>query len=130
MHKRAPNRSHKVIMSDEARVLKELRMSCKRDDGLPKKGYSMREAGDRLGWSNSYISHIENGRTDIPEKAPLLRILDLYRCTYKYFLDKVVRSKKERKDDPYKTATELISRLNPQQLKAVEALTRHFLNVR
>ncbi len=38
----------------------------------------MRKAGDALGFSDSYISHIENGRVDVPTDANLEKFLILY----------------------------------------------------
>ena len=40
-----------------ARVLRELRIQSR---------LSMRKAGVVIGYTDSYISHIENGRTDVP----------------------------------------------------------------
>lgn len=51
-------RTNKVIVSPEGRVLKSLRQ---------KHGLSMREAGEKLKVSDSYISQIENGRADCPK---------------------------------------------------------------
>lgn len=70
-------RSAKVILSAEAKVLKRLRM---------RHGLSMRKAGERLGYSDSYISQIENGREDIPRGERLMKFLNLYGgITEKYF---------------------------------------------
>ena len=69
-----------VKITNEARVLKQLRMSMK---------LSMREAGFRIGKSDSYISHLENGRMDIPSGLDLDRLLKIYNCTQKGFFEKV-----------------------------------------
>lgn len=46
----------------------------------------MRKAGQRLGYSDSYISQIENGREDIPKGDRLMKFLNLYGgITEKYF---------------------------------------------
>ncbi len=63
------NRKHKVIMSNQARVLKEMRVA---------KGLSMREVGELYGKSDSYISQIENGRMKVPTGGNLQRLLDIY----------------------------------------------------
>ena len=70
-------RTSKIILSPGAQVLKQLRI---------KQGLSMRAAGKKLGYSDSYISQIENGRENIPESERLAKFLKLY-CdiTEKYF---------------------------------------------
>lgn len=62
-------RSHGVKLTNEARVLKEMRIS---------KGLSMRQAGELLGKSDSYISQIENGRMKVPEEVALEKLLEIY----------------------------------------------------
>ena len=59
----------RVIMTTEARVLRELRLHA---------GLSKRKAGDLIRYSDSYISHIENGRTDVPTGARLDKFLNIY----------------------------------------------------
>jgi transcriptional regulator with XRE-family HTH domain len=56
-------------MTNEARVLRRLRIE---------RGLSMRQAGELLGRSDSYISQIENGRLKPPRGPALERILELY----------------------------------------------------
>jgi transcriptional regulator with XRE-family HTH domain len=60
--KRTSNRS----TTEEGLALKELRLS---------KGLSMRGLGQLIGKSDSYISHLENGRLDFPSGPALERIL-------------------------------------------------------
>ena len=62
-------RSARIIMTTEARVLKQMRN---------KKGLSMRQAGELLGKSHTYIAHIENGRTDVPSGYRLEALLEIY----------------------------------------------------
>ncbi len=70
-------RTSKVILSSEAKVLKRLRL---------RHGLSMRKAGDRLGYSDSYVSQIENGRENIPTGERLMKFLNVYGgITEKYF---------------------------------------------
>ncbi len=52
--------------TEEGLALKELRLS---------KGLSMRGLGDLIGKSDSYISHLENGRLNFPEGELLEKIL-------------------------------------------------------
>lgn len=61
-------RSSRLIMTNEARVLKELRLSH---------GLSMRKAGELIGVSDSYIAHIETGRMDPPKGTKLDLLLSI-----------------------------------------------------
>lgn len=63
-------RTSKVMLTNECRVLKQLREEA---------GLSMRTAGLRLNISSSMISQIENGRERFPDDpARLQPILDVY----------------------------------------------------
>ena len=62
-------RSGRVIMTKEARVLRELRIQS---------GLSMRKAGALIGCTDSYISHIENGRADVRRGGRLDKFLAVY----------------------------------------------------
>ena len=118
---RPPNRTNRIIMTDEARVLKKIREN---------KGLSMREAGKLLGWSSPYISHIENGRVNIPEGERLEKMLTAYgNITRKNFLDKMRVFRKEKEQKPDLELIELLPRLTMEQTETIKALVRHFLNV-
>src|ERR1700677_181380 len=65
----ATKRSSRVIMTNEGRALRELRIMH---------GLSMRKAGELIGVSDSYISHIENGRADPPKGIYLEKFLAVY----------------------------------------------------
>lgn len=62
-------RTEKVIISNEARVLRQMRLA---------KGLSMRAAGHIIGISDSYISQVENGRMDVPKGQRLEDMLRVY----------------------------------------------------
>lgn len=67
----------KVIITPGAKVLRRLRT---------RQGLSMRAAGARLGYSDSYISQIENGRENVPEGERLAKFLKVYGdITERYF---------------------------------------------
>ena len=71
------SRTARVILTPEAKVLKRLRM---------RHGLSMRVAGEKLGYSDTYISQIENGRENVPTGERLMKFLNLYGgITEKYF---------------------------------------------
>src|SRR5689334_22279756 len=69
-------RSASVVMTPEARVLRSLR---------EKKGWSMRKLAQELGYSDSYVSQIENGRENPPRGDKLSRFLAIYDISPKYF---------------------------------------------
>lgn len=62
-------RSSRIIMTNEARVLRDLRVASK---------LSMKRAGELLGKSDSYIAHIETGRMDAPKGPKLDLLLMIY----------------------------------------------------
>ena len=105
-------RSAKVLLSAEAKVLKRLRM---------RHGLSMRKAGDRLGYSDSYISQIENGREDIPKGERLMKFLNLYGgITEKYF-KQLCKEWSDEADDMDKLV-DLAKKLPSPKLKTLLAL--------
>lgn len=74
-------RSARIIMTNEARVLREMRIA---------KGLSMRKAGQEIGVSDSYIAHVETGRMAPPRSIKLIRFLDAYGgIKVKSFYDRV-----------------------------------------
>ena len=62
-------RSKKIILTNEARVLRALRQEH---------GLSMQRAGELAGVSDSTIAHIETGRMNPPKGEALKRLLDVY----------------------------------------------------
>ncbi len=125
---RPPNRTNRVIMTDEARVLKQLRENYIHPLNK-QRGLSMREAGELMSWSSTYISHIENGRVNVPENERLDKMLNAYGITKKSFIEKIRRHRKEKEQKPDIEILELIPRLNLNQRSTVKALINHFLNV-
>lgn len=94
-------RSGRVIMTNEARVLRELRIQS---------GLSMRKAGALLGYTDSYISHIENGRSDIPKGDRLDKFLEVYGgIKQKSFYERVRRFSES--VDPRQELIEMIQNL-------------------
>jgi transcriptional regulator with XRE-family HTH domain len=106
-------------MTDEARVLKQMRVE---------RGLSMRGAGNLMGWSDTYVSHIENGRVDVPEGERLDKILIAYGgITKKSFIEKIRRFRVEQ--TPLDDLNELIPRLTRDQLQAVIAFSMQLLQI-
>ena len=76
-------RSGRKIMTKEARILREMRIQA---------GLSMRQAGALIGCTDSYISHIENGRSDVPKGDRLEKFLLAYGSVkQKSFFERVRR---------------------------------------
>ncbi len=110
-------RCHIVKISNEARVLKQLRINSK---------LSMREAGFRIGKSDSYISHLENGRMDIPAISQLCELLEVYSCSLQDFLEKVEQYKEE--TPKIDILSNLIRKLDESKVNTLLDLTESFLN--
>lgn len=99
-------RSKKIIMTDEARVLRRLREDC---------GLSLRDVGQRLGKSHATIAHIEGGRMDVPKGKRLMELLAMYGVTeFKVFYDRV-RNFTE-KQTPREELIELIERFDSDRI--------------
>ena len=76
-------RTSRVVLTNEAKILRELRVQS---------GLSMRKAGELIGCSDSYISHIENGRTNYPTGRNLDKFLFIYgNIKQKSFYERVRR---------------------------------------
>jgi transcriptional regulator with XRE-family HTH domain len=116
VHPMKKKRCQIVKISDEARVLKELRIKC---------GFSMREAGYQIGKSDSYISHLENGRMDIPSGEQLEKLLNLYNCSHKGFFEKVRLYKEE--TPKIEILSNLIKKLDENKVNILIDLTESFL---
>lgn len=81
----------------------------------------MREAGRRLGYSDSYISQIENGRTDAPKGKTLEKFLYLYGgITAKYFGELVREWRHETSD--VEIVQEILPKLKTKDLKLVKLI--------
>lgn len=107
-------RSARIIMTNEARVLKDLRLYH---------GYSMRKAGELMGLSDSYIAHLETGRMDVPKGEKLERILAVYGgIKAKSFYERV-RNYQE-KITPRDELLEIIERLPDDKVPIVLNIAR------
>jgi transcriptional regulator with XRE-family HTH domain len=99
-------RTGRVIMTKEARVLRELRIQA---------GLSMRKAGALIGCTDSYISHIENGRTAVPKGDRLDKFLAVYGgIKQKSFYERVRRYQDQ--EDPRQKLIKLASEASPALL--------------
>ncbi len=99
-------RSQKLIMTDEARVLRLLRQE---------RGLTLRQVSAAIGMSHTYIAHIEAGRMAVPGKAILMKMLGVYGIDdYKVFYDKVRNFKDHM--TPRQQLLELIEHLNDERI--------------
>ena len=108
-------RTHRVIMTNAARVLKEIREERKHKHGQC--SYSMRAVSKRLSRSNAWLSHIENGRADVPNDHRLDTLLDIYGLKRKSFNERVRLYKQ--KITPRSELHELIDRLDADKVRLV-----------
>lgn len=100
-------RSGRIIMTIEAKVLRELRIQS---------GLSMRKAGTLIGCTDSYISHIENGRTDVPSGDRLNKFLAAYGdIKQKSFYERVRRFSET--VDPKQELIDLIASISEDKVK-------------
>ena len=102
-------------MTNASRVLKEIREERKQK--LGSHNYSMRAISKRLHCSNAWLSHIENGRSDVPTDHRLDALLDIYGLKRKSFNERV-RLYKE-KMTPRSELHELIDRLDDDKVRLV-----------
>lgn len=98
-------RSSEVKLSNEARFLRKLRQDA---------GLSIREAGRRAGYSESYLRHIEMGRANFPKECILKLILSEYGISIRQFSNLVMVNFDNKDRDEL---TRLIKNLNDEDSK-------------
>jgi transcriptional regulator with XRE-family HTH domain len=104
-------RTSKVIITPEAKVLRALRL---------KRGYSMRQAGDLVGYSSSLVSQIEHGRENAPKGERLLKFLGVYGIKPKYFAELAKNWKEEATDQDIVLA--LLPKLKSEHVKLLRSM--------
>ena len=111
-------RCSRVVMTTEAKVLKDLRIQS---------GLTMRKAGELLGLSDTYISHIETGRMDVPTDGKLENILSIYGGMKRKSFSERVRLYKD-KIDPSTELIDLLPRLQYREVLTLVAVAKTLLN--
>ncbi|OFZ79445.1 MAG: hypothetical protein A2583_03095 [Bdellovibrionales bacterium RIFOXYD1_FULL_53_11] len=110
-------RSNHKRITKTARVLRFMRMS---------KGISMRAAGRLMGLSDSWISHIEQGRMDLDERK-ISRLIAAYGFTRQEYETLLAGG-----EVPYTSLMDeciaLIDRIEEDKLKTVLAVLRGFVS--
>lgn len=110
-------RTARVVLHVEGKVLRYLRK---------RHNLSMRKAGELVGVSDSYISQIENGRENPPNKKRLKSFLAVYGdIGAKYFYE-LCREWEDRQSDG-EIVRDLLPKLNEVQIKTVRTLIEQFL---
>ena len=107
-------------MTNAARVLKEIREERKHKHGH--RSYSMRAISKRLSRSNAWLSHIENGRADVPSDHRLDALLAIYGMKRKSFNERVRLYKQ--KVTPRNELHYLIDCLDDEKIKLVLVFAR------
>ncbi|OIQ19956.1 MAG: hypothetical protein BM556_05565 [Bacteriovorax sp. MedPE-SWde] len=100
-------RTEEIKITNEARLLRQLRLNA---------GLSIRETGRRLGKSETYIRHIENGRMDVPVKEDVKKILEVYGVSWRVYSSK---TKHEVELDSVIHLKHIISNLSQSEAKMV-----------
>lgn len=103
-------------MTNEARVLKRLRERAE---------ISMREAGELMGYSASFVSQVENGRANAPTGESLKKFLKVYRVEQRGFTRMVTEFKDEVSD--LEVVTSLLPRLSSGSIKTLRILAEQLL---
>ena len=118
---RCRKRSARIILTNESRVLKQLRLEH---------GLSMKSAAMLIGVSDSTVAHIETGRMDAPKGHRLERFLRVYgNIKPKSFYERV-RIFEALPLSPQQELAELIKRANDQQIQTVLMIVKGLLRQR
>ena len=80
----------------------------------------MKKLAAMLGYSDSYISQIENGRENPPRGDKLIKFLNVYELTPKYFTELVRNYQQEMTDED--VIRFLLPKLKPEQTKMLRSL--------
>lgn len=107
------SRSKQIVLTDEAQVLKRLRVANK---------LSLHQVAERMGKSYSTIAHIENGRMAVPTGDYLEKLLAVYGIATKTFRE-YVRDYGGKKT-PAEEISSLVDRLSPDKVELVLKVTK------
>lgn len=113
---RTKKRSDRIVMTDEARVLKLLRSEAR---------LSMRKVAEAVGLSDTYIAHVETGRIDLREDT-LKRLLKVYGTQLGTFRARVRTYKPKVTSE--QELMELVRRMRDKELATVLAVARSLIS--
>jgi len=114
---RTKKRSDRIVMTPEARLLKQLRHE---------RGLSMRKAAGLIGISDTYIAHVETGRMDIPKGEKLKRLIHAYGVQSTAYFERL-KSFTEKRDRRVEL-DELVKRMRDKELDTILAVARGLLS--
>lgn len=103
------------IMTNEGRILKTLRESKK---------LSMKKVGRLIGFSDSFVSHLENGRLDL-NPTVILKLLNVYGYSYDEFIQ-FKNGGKELPESLRHECIEIIKRLSHEKLRTMKTILESF----
>lgn len=107
-------RSKKIILTNEARVLRALRLEH---------DLSMKKAGGLAGVSDSLIAHIETGRMNPPRGEALARFLRVYGGIHEKSFYERVRTFHQ-KMTPREELIELVQRANKAHVQTLLSVAK------
>lgn len=107
-------RTSEVRLTNEARILRMIR---------EERRLSIRKVAKELGYSETYLRHIEKGRLDIPSESFTRRILALYSVTLRQFKK---RASGELKIDKRDECMNIINHIDDQSLDIVWKILQQF----
>lgn len=108
-------RSAKIILSNEARVLKQMRLEH---------GLSMKRAAALMGVSDSTVAHTETGRLNAPKGARLERFLRVYGDIKPKSFYERVRTYGTTPPSLQQELAELLKRANDQQIRVILTIAK------
>jgi transcriptional regulator with XRE-family HTH domain len=107
-------RTSEVKLTNEARILRMIR---------EERSISIREVAKDLGYSETYIRHIEKGRLDVPEGDLLRKLLSHYDVTFRQFKK---RTRGNVMIDKKEECIALIYKLDKKNLDIVWGILKQF----
>lgn len=114
---RTKKRSDRIMMTNEARVLKLLRSEAM---------LSMRQVAQLVGLSDTYIAHLETGRLDVPVDDKLKRLLKIYGTHLATYRERVRTYKQQ--VTPEHELMELVQRMREKELATILAVARSLVS--
>lgn len=107
-------RTSEVRLTNEARILRAIR---------EERGLSIRQVAKELGYSETYLRHIEKGRLDIPSELFTRKLLAVYDVTLRQFKK---RTSGNLEIDKRKECLDLVNRLDDHSLDIVWKILQQF----
>jgi len=107
-------RTSEVKLTNEARLLRTIREG---------RSLSIRQVAKELGYSETYLRHIEKGRLDLPSEIFIRKILALYEVTFRQFKKRIGANFEI---DKRSECIDLIARIDEKSLDIVWKILQQF----